>query len=152
MPRPRGLPRAVVDTNLFVSAYISRGGLAVALLAVWRQGFFLLLMSEEQRAEIDDVLHRPVITVRYRLREQEVTDLFLLIDTLGRRVPLRRRLPVHVRDPKDDMILASALGGNADYLVTSDADLLVLAGHAALPRLRIVSAADFLDLLQPSSA
>ncbi len=41
-------------------------------------------------------------------------------------------LPVHCRDPKDDPSLAAALGGNADYIVTGDADLLVLDGHSTL--------------------
>jgi putative PIN family toxin of toxin-antitoxin system len=33
------------------------------------------------------------------------------------------------RDPFDDYVLAAALEGNADYLVTADKDLLVLKQH-----------------------
>lgn len=42
------------------------------------------------------------------------------------------------------MILASALGSKADYLVTGDADLLALQGEQALGSLRIVTVAVFL--------
>ena len=59
-------------------------------------------------------------------------------------------LPVHVRDPKDAKILALALGGNADYLVTGDDDLLVLNGDPRLGKLQIVTVHTFLTVLQSS--
>ena len=58
-------------------------------------------------------------------------------------------LPVHCRDPKDDMVLACALGAQAAYLVTGDADLLALDGDPALGRLRIVTPRQFLALFAP---
>ncbi len=42
-------------------------------------------------------------------------------------------LPLEVRDPDDAWVLASAVAGGADLLVTGDADLLSLAGQAPLP-------------------
>ena len=55
--------------------------------------------------------------------------------------------PVSSRDPKDDPLLAVALSGHADYLITGDDDLLVLDGEPALGTLRIVTVRDFLQLL-----
>lgn len=52
-----------------------------------------------------------------------------------------------VRDPKDVMILASALSGRAHYIVTGDDDLLSLDGAPALGALRIVTVRDFLAIL-----
>lgn len=63
------------------------------------------------------------------------------------RVDLLPVLPVSVRDPKDEHILAAALGGEADYLVTGDQDLLVLAGDPRLGSLQIVTVAAFMDIL-----
>ena len=60
----------------------------------------------------------------------------------------RDALPIHCRDPKDDPVLACALGGHADYIVTGDADLLELAGHPDLGALRILTPRVFLTLLQ----
>jgi predicted nucleic acid-binding protein len=54
-------------------------------------------------------------------------------------------LPLHSRDPKDDKLLALALGGNADYLITGDQDLLVLNDNPGLENLRIITAAVFLQ-------
>jgi len=135
----------VVDTNLFVSGSIIKHGIPYQLLMAWRSGSFLLLISEEQRTELEDVLHRPEIAQKYRLSQQEIADLLLLVDNTAPQVPLRRRLPVKVRDPKDAHLLAAALGGKADYLVTGDEDLLVLNGHPKLGTLAIVNAREFLD-------
>jgi predicted nucleic acid-binding protein len=70
-----------------------------------------------------------------------------LLDALAVPVTPRRRLPVHIRDPKDERVLAAALGGRADYLVTGDDDLLVLNGDPRIRTLKIVTVREFLDLL-----
>lgn len=48
------------------------------------------------------------------------------------------------RDPEDDYLLAYALVGKADYLVTGDRDLLVLG---SVGKTKIVTAQQFLDEL-----
>jgi predicted nucleic acid-binding protein len=65
----------------------------------------------------------------------------------GEAVKARSSLPIDVRDEKDERVLEAALGGRADYLVTGDNDLLVLAGDPRLGALRIVTARAFLELL-----
>jgi putative PIN family toxin of toxin-antitoxin system len=96
---------------------------------------------------VQEVLSRPEIARRYNLSDEAKAHLLFLIDTLALQAPLRQRLPIHVRDPKDDHLLAAALGGKADYLVTGDADLLTLDRDPKLPNLRILSVRSFLDLL-----
>lgn len=49
------------------------------------------------------------------------------------------------RDPDDDWILATALAGGADVIVTGDKDLLVLKRFRGIP---IVTPRGFLELLQ----
>ena len=56
-------------------------------------------------------------------------------------------LPIHSRDSHDDKFLAVALGGNAEYLITGDDDLLVLQGDPRLGTLQIVTAREYLQLL-----
>jgi hypothetical protein len=46
-----------------------------------------------------------------------------------------------------DTNVACALGGEADYLVTNAPDLLTLAGDPRLGTLRMVTAAEFVGLL-----
>lgn len=150
MASEQRLPRVVIDTNLFVSGAISPRGLPNQLLQAWLNGAFTLLISAEQRQEVQEVLARPEIASRYNLSEESRAHLLFLIDTLALQVPLRQRLPVHVRDPKDDHLLAACLGGKADYLVTGDEDLLTLNGHPRLPNLRIMAVRPFLNLLTAS--
>jgi uncharacterized protein len=147
MPSARRPPKAVVDTNLFVSGLISKRGAPAEILQLWRNGAFTLLVSRDQRDEIWAVINRPRIAEKYGISEQDRTDLMRLMDIVAVKAPLKRHLPVAVRDPKDEMILACALGGKADYLVTGDNDLLVLAGKAELGKLQIVTARTFLESL-----
>lgn len=148
MERARSLLRAVVDTSIFVSGSITKVGIPHAVLLAWRAGGFTLLLSQPQRAEIDDVVHRPAIADKYGLTPGELADLLFILDATAIPVVPRRRLPLAVRDPKDEHLLAAALGGRADYLVTGDDDLLVLDGDARLGPLRIITPRAFLDLLQ----
>ncbi|MBI4492304.1 MAG: putative toxin-antitoxin system toxin component, PIN family [Chloroflexi bacterium] len=141
--------RSVIDSNLFVSGTILKRGNPFLLLEAWRGGRFTLLLSREQREELEDVLHRPQIQQRYSLSLEEVATLLHLLDTTAASAPPRRRLPVAVRDRKDEMILAAALSGRADYLVTGDDDLLVLRDDPRIGRLKIVTVREFLEILGP---
>lgn len=138
---------AVIDTNLYVSGMILKRGRPFGLLEAWRRGAFLLLLPDDQHGEILDVFSRPEIRERYRLSDEELSEFFSLLETRTRRAPLLPDLPIAVRDTKDEAILAAALLG-ADYLVTGDNDLLVLAGDPRLGALQIVTARAFLDILQ----
>jgi putative PIN family toxin of toxin-antitoxin system len=54
-------------------------------------------------------------------------------------------LPTRVcRDPDDDIVLATALAGRADYIVTGDDDLLALKSHHGI---RILSPRQFWEVL-----
>jgi predicted nucleic acid-binding protein len=100
---------------------------------------------------LHDVLTRPRIRSRYDVAEQELTELFEDLRSLASSTFLATELPVDVRDEKDRQILAAAIGGRADYLVTGDNDLLVLAGDPRLGALQIVTARTFLDRLSRST-
>jgi putative PIN family toxin of toxin-antitoxin system len=140
--------KAVIDTNVFVSGLISRRASPFLVLEALRAARFTLLLSDEQRTELADVLPRPTLVESFGVSFDEIVRLLRLIDKNAVRVVLRGELlPIVVRDGKDEPILETALVGSADYLVTGDNDLLVLAGHPALGRLQIVTAAAFLAAL-----
>jgi putative PIN family toxin of toxin-antitoxin system len=141
------LPSAVVDTNLFVSGTIIRKGVPNELIRAWRRREFVVVMARRQHQELTDVFTRPKIRTKYNLTDDDLADLLNELRTFARSARLARRIPLHVRDEKDRQIVAAAIGGNADYIISGDNDLLILAGDPRLGSLKIVSARTFLELL-----
>lgn len=107
---------------------------------------FELVVSDTQRRELLDVLQRPRIRARIQLPETHIATLLKLIDEAWSEPP-DLTLPVNVRDPKDEMLLITANFSSADFLVTGDEDLLVLADDPRIAPLRIVSPRAFLTEL-----
>lgn len=119
--------RVVLDTNVLVSALLKRDSIPGRLLqAVW-DGSLDLVLSEPLLTELRDVLDYPKI--RRRLLANAIDrDLFLdllpfftiQVDVSGIQVP-------RPRDAADEMVLATFVAGQAEWLVSGDEDLLVLA-------------------------
>jgi putative PIN family toxin of toxin-antitoxin system len=150
MSGSRRAPRTVVDTNIFVSATLFKRGNPYALRQAWLANAFELLLSDSHLAELAEVLGRPKLIQRYQVAAEDLAELFTGL-TAATRVHPSPTLPLQVRDPKDVMILAAALGGEADYLVTGDGDLLEHQGDPRLGKLQIVTAAEFLAILDAST-
>jgi len=140
------LLRIVLDTNLFVSALIREGGVPYQVITAWRESRFQLVTTAELNAEIAGVLARNWLTERYSIDAERRAGILRDLDALDPVEPLTP-LPMHSRDALDDKVLAAALGGDADFLVTGDNDLLSLDGDPRLGTLRIVTPAEFLRQL-----
>jgi putative PIN family toxin of toxin-antitoxin system len=140
--------RAVVDINLFVSGLISKLGQPNRLVTHFRQDSFTLVISNQLRSELEEVLSREKFVVKYRITAEERAEFLLLIDTKAIFVNPQRRLPVVIRDPKDSIVLATGIGGRADYIVTGDEDLLVLNGNSRIGAISILTVRQFLDILE----
>ena len=69
--------------------------------------------------ELADVLRRPRLR-RYEIEQQDIEDVFRL---LAPALPVAD-LDVPIRDPDDAPVVAAALAGAADVIVTGDTDLL----------------------------
>lgn len=140
-------PRVTIDTNLIVSGTISPNNIPSQLIPSWTQGNFNWIQTQETYGELREVLNRESLKTKYHINEKE-SLAFLENLAVGAEfvapIPLDS-LPIHSRDPKDDPFLACALGGNCDYLITGDEDLLVLNGKKELGKLQIIKAAEFLQ-------
>ncbi len=108
---------------------------------------FRLVLSPSLREEYEQVLARPIFTQRFNLSAEEIRAFSRFLDRRADVVTPSEPYRVRVRDIKDEHVLATALDGNADYLVTGDADLLTLAGDPQIGALRIVTVRAFLETL-----
>lgn len=118
-------PRAVVDTNLVLSALVFARGKTFELRTSWQAGRFDPLVSRGTTIELLRVLAYP----KFQLSEAEREDLLadcLPCCTIVRMPPKLPAVP-SCRDPFDVPFLELAIAGDADYLVTGDKDLLSLA-------------------------
>jgi putative PIN family toxin of toxin-antitoxin system len=87
-----------------------------------------LLVPEVVLGELQRVLATKFKLPRARIAE---LDTFLREQQVIPKPP--RLLEIRVRDQADAWVLASAIAGRADVLVTGDQDLLVLGARAPLP-------------------
>ena len=139
-----GKPRAVLDTNVFVSALISPKGPPAAILKALRSQRFTLVSSPPINEEVIEVLTRPHIRDRYGLGDR-IFDVSFILWELAEVVIDFPEVKV-CSDPDDDKFLATAIAGGADYLVTGDvADLLRLHRYKDVT---IVSPREFVSVLK----
>jgi len=136
--------RAVVDTNVIVSALIRPKGRAGVLWRRLCEGAFTAVFSPELIDEIAAVLSHPKIRAKYRTSPKDLEAIAALFALRGDLVTRQERIRI-CRDPEDDFLLETAVSGNAGYLVTGDEDLLALK---KLRRTKIVRPAAFLAMLK----
>ncbi len=137
--------RIVLDTNVIVSGLITATGPPGTILTAWRDRHVDLIVSASLLREVADILSRPKIARTYGLTADAVSGILRLLDSQAIRVPGRVTIPRTARDPLDDHILACAVEGHADYVVTGDRDLLALDRFRGIP---ILSPAAYAALLQ----
>jgi len=114
--------KAVIDTNIWVSALLNPHGYPAQLRKAFEAGSFLPVVSAPMLEEMIDVLNRPRIKDKYDLTSEEIEELVILIEERSEHVLLEGKIAL-CRDKDDDMILETALNGKAKYLVTRDNDI-----------------------------
>jgi putative PIN family toxin of toxin-antitoxin system len=134
--------KVVLDTNILASGAISAAGTVSRILDEWRRGRFRVIVSAPIVAELERTLQKPYFR-RYLTKTQSLRFLNLL----QRRAKVSRiTVSVHkvATHPEDDMILATAVSANADYLVTGDTKLQGIGTYKAVT---ILSPKRFLAIL-----
>lgn len=143
--------RAVIDTNVWVSALLNRKGSPARVLAALREGLFTLVTSEPLLEELADVLGRPRIVSRYGVSSWDVRELLSLLRERAEFVVVSGTLHL-CRDPDDDVLIETAVVGKAEALVTRDDDLKASAEVQAPLEERgvlVLTVRRFLDTLPP---
>jgi putative PIN family toxin of toxin-antitoxin system len=129
-----------------ISGMIAPRSTPSQLLSAFTKGKFSWVLTEDTFAEIHEVLSRDNFMKKYHISGDHalafLENLTVAADFV-KAVPLDA-LPIHSRDAKDDILLACAVAGDCDYLITGDEDLLILNGRPELGKLKIIKAAEFL--------
>lgn len=126
--------RVVLDTNILFSALISPHGPPDRIYRAWRTARFELITSQIQLNEIRRASRYPKLQAV--LQSAKVGTM---INNLQRAVVLEHLdLEVEADDPDDAFLLAMALAGEADYLITGDRRAGLLK-RQSIGRARIVT-------------
>lgn len=108
--------RVVLDTNVLLSALISPHGAPDAIYRAWRAAKFEVVTSLVQLDELRRASRYPKF--KAVLQPHQVGAM---VNNLQRAIILDRLTSdVEADDPNDAFLLAMALAGDADYLVTGD--------------------------------
>lgn len=107
--------RVVLDTNVLVSAMIQPQGLPARIFLLAVAGRLGLTVCGEMYSEYEEVLRRP----RFRLPEAAIDGVLELIRQRGYWVR-PSGVPRVCSDPDDDIFVACAQAGDADFLVTGN--------------------------------
>ena len=144
---------ALLDTNVWVSAFLKPTGPPGQVVASRRRGDFSTVTSLSQISEIAEVLRRPRLTRRFKYPRADAEAFARLIAARANVVQISGDLQI-CRDPDDNEILEAAIRGKSRYLVTRDDDLkrdLELIKVARRHSVRVVSVRQFLRSLSRRS-
>jgi putative PIN family toxin of toxin-antitoxin system len=115
----------VFDNSTIVSALVFSNDRLAWLRRHWRDGGCLPLISLATASELTRVLAYPKFRLSADERRELLADYLPFCDV----VEVTERCATKCRDANDQMFLDLAESGRADLVVSSDQDLLVLAGQ-----------------------
>jgi putative PIN family toxin of toxin-antitoxin system len=136
--------RAVLDTNVIVAALLVRLGLPWRILDAAYASTFLCFSSDAINTEVFRTLSRGRVRRKYPLEATEVERLRRFLESDKVSVPISVSVAGVASHPEDDLILATAVSAQAEYLVTGDRQLLVLGQYQGV---QIVTPRDFATIL-----
>lgn len=126
--------RVVIDTNIFVSAFLFRGKPGLVLDLV-EDGTVILIHSRDLRSEAGRIL-----ADKFHWSQDEMRLACDVYWNTG--VPVTPQAVIQAcRDPDDNRVLECAVEGHAQYIVIGDMDLLMMEKFRGC---EILSPADFL--------
>jgi putative PIN family toxin of toxin-antitoxin system len=114
--------KILIDTNVWVSAFLNPSGYPAKIITAWLEDKMQIVISMPLLKEILDVLQRPRIQKKYKYSAEEIkTYLDLIFQRAEKNEPAGN---INLcRDTRDNIVLETALSGQAKYLVTRDDDI-----------------------------
>jgi putative PIN family toxin of toxin-antitoxin system len=140
--------RVVLDTSVLVAAIRSEFGASRVLVEAALQSRLQVLISTPLVLEYEAVLTRSEHLQAAGIDASSVGMLIDMICAVGVQVRLLRNLRPRLPDPDDEMVLETAVNGDADAIVTfnradfsgvtKEFEIQVLSPPEALERMRLI--------------
>ena len=130
--------KAVLDTNVFISALFWTGS-PHNVLEKTLEGGFILVISGAILEEIEERLLN-----KFKFPVEDILSFLEIIVLNSHIVEPNIKLEAVPQDPNDNKIIECAVSGNADYIVTGDKDILNLKEFRGI---KIITSNHFLKVL-----
>lgn len=132
------------DVNILVSSMIAPFGTPRSIITAWREGSLELVISNGIINEVAEKLKLPRIKKKYKLTDKQIKSA---ITTLKYNAQLSEPQEIQsvTGDPEDDYVLATALQGGAEYLITGDIPLQNLKVYRSV---KILSPKEFIKVFK----
>ena len=118
--------RVVIDTNVLISGIIQRSGFPFKVVKLWEDEALVLITSPATIEEAGRVLNYPKIRKKYKLTDDDIKCSITNLLRYSIIVDDPPEINAIKEDPEDNKILAAAVAGKADYIISGDAHLLTL--------------------------
>lgn len=117
--------RVVIDTNVWLSALLW-GGQPSLIIQLIEQKQIQAISSENILTELTDILQKPKLQKRLIQLKITADEIVIIAKRLMTLVVIEEVFIPELRDPKDQIVLATAISGDARTVISGDKDLLVL--------------------------
>ena len=134
--------KAVIDTSVMVSVAFAVQGLAKKLRDMIADGRFVLVTSKPILKELYQVLHYPHIVKRYSPSKDDISAFIALVIEHAIIVEGLYEINGISEDPNDDMFIACAMEGDAQYIVSRDPHLRNIKHYRGI---QIIDATTFIE-------
>ncbi len=129
---------AVFDSNILVRIALAKTNRVKQLWQAAQTGRYRLLISESILAELGRVLRYPRIRERYMLTDATIDDFLNSLRLVAFTTQDLYQVSRVQADETDNIFLACALEGNADYLVSEDPHLRDIKDYQGISIIGIV--------------
>jgi putative PIN family toxin of toxin-antitoxin system len=140
---------AVIDTNVWVSAFLNPDGYPARMIEAAKNEAFLIVSAPPLLDELQEVLRRPRIRKIRNITDDQIARFVEGVAAVVQLVPVLGEFNL-CRDPDDDLVLETAIRGKASYVITRDEDMtrdLDLQEHLGRFSIEILTVQRFIDIL-----
>jgi uncharacterized protein len=137
--------RAVIDTNVIISRFLSPSGNPALIVALWEKGLFELVVSPAILVEYERVLAYEHIRARHGMSQDEISQVIADFRSFAIVVEPTQVIDEIIDDPSDNRFLEAGVEGSCEYVVSGDPHLLRVGQYRGIT---ILTPAAFVAVLE----